>query len=43
MSNRLAVFNQGRIEQVGSPADVYEHPATTFVAGFVGHVEPSDR
>ena len=36
MSNRLAVFNQGRIEQVGSPADVYEHPATTFVAGFVG-------
>jgi putative spermidine/putrescine transport system ATP-binding protein len=36
MSNRLAVFNQGRIEQVGSPADVYEHPSTTFVAGFVG-------
>ncbi len=36
MSNRLAVFNQGRIEQGGSPADVYEHPATTFVAGFVG-------
>lgn len=36
MSNRLAVFNQGRIEQIGSPADVYEHPATTFVAGFVG-------
>lgn len=36
MSDRLAVFNHGRIEQVGSPADVYEHPATTFVAGFVG-------
>ena len=36
MSNRLAVFNQGRVEQVGTPADVYEHPATTFVAGFVG-------
>ncbi len=36
MSNRLAVFNSGRIEQIGSPADVYEHPATTFVAGFVG-------
>ena len=36
MSNRLAVFNAGRIEQVGTPADVYEHPATTFVAGFVG-------
>ena len=36
MSNRLAVFNRGTIEQVGTPADVYEHPATTFVAGFVG-------
>jgi putative spermidine/putrescine transport system ATP-binding protein len=36
MSDRLAVFNQGRIEQLGSPADVYEHPATRFVAGFVG-------
>lgn len=36
MSDRLAVFNLGRIEQVGPPADVYEHPATTFVAGFVG-------
>jgi putative spermidine/putrescine transport system ATP-binding protein len=36
MSNRLAVFNNGRIEQVGTPADVYEHPTSTFVAGFVG-------
>ncbi|HUR16736.1 MAG TPA: ABC transporter ATP-binding protein [Candidatus Limnocylindrales bacterium] len=36
MSDRMAVFNQGRIEQVGSPADVYEKPTTTFVAGFVG-------
>ena len=36
MSDRLAVFNKGRIEQVGTPADVYEHPATRFVAGFVG-------
>jgi putative spermidine/putrescine transport system ATP-binding protein len=36
MSDRLAVFNAGRIEQLGSPADVYERPATTFVAGFVG-------
>ncbi len=36
MSNRIAVFNLGRIEQIGTPADVYEHPATTFVAGFVG-------
>ena len=36
MSDRLAVFNRGRIEQVGTPADVYERPATRFVAGFVG-------
>ena len=36
MSDRLAVFNQGKIEQIGSPADVYEHPMTPFVAGFVG-------
>jgi putative spermidine/putrescine transport system ATP-binding protein len=36
MSDRVAVFNKGRIEQIGSPADVYEHPATAFVAGFVG-------
>jgi putative spermidine/putrescine transport system ATP-binding protein len=36
MSDRIAVFNQGKIEQVGSPAEIYEHPATPFVAGFVG-------
>ena len=36
MSDRVAVFNNGRIEQVGSPRDVYERPATAFVAGFVG-------
>ena len=36
MSDRIAVFNRGRIEQVGTPADVYERPATAFVAGFVG-------
>src|SRR5438270_3458050 len=36
MSDRLAVMNQGRVEQVGSPAGVYERPATSFVAGFVG-------
>jgi putative spermidine/putrescine transport system ATP-binding protein len=36
MSDRLAVFNEGRIEQIGTPAEVYEHPATEFVAGFVG-------
>jgi putative spermidine/putrescine transport system ATP-binding protein len=36
MSDRLAVFNDGRIEQLGTPAEVYEHPETEFVAGFVG-------
>ncbi|MGH2374492.1 MAG: ABC transporter ATP-binding protein [bacterium] len=36
MSDRLAVMNNGRIEQVGAPAEVYENPATDFVAGFVG-------
>jgi len=36
MSDRMAIFNHGRIEQVGTPADVYERPATSFVAGFVG-------
>src|SRR3989442_13872517 len=36
MSDRLAVFNGGRIEQIGAPADVYERPRTPFVAGFVG-------
>ncbi|NUQ97140.1 MAG: ABC transporter ATP-binding protein, partial [Streptomyces sp.] len=36
MSDRVAVFNAGRIEQVGTPAEVYERPATAFVAGFVG-------
>jgi putative spermidine/putrescine transport system ATP-binding protein len=36
MSDRLAVFNDGRIEQVGTPAAVYERPENAFVAGFVG-------
>jgi putative spermidine/putrescine transport system ATP-binding protein len=36
MSDRLAVFNHGRIEQIGVPAEVYERPANEFVAGFVG-------
>jgi len=36
MSDRIAVFNEGRIEQVASPAELYEHPASEFVAGFVG-------
>jgi putative spermidine/putrescine transport system ATP-binding protein len=36
MSDRIAVMNDGRIEQVGTPADVYERPDSAFVAGFVG-------
>ncbi|HET7899685.1 MAG TPA: ABC transporter ATP-binding protein [Candidatus Nanopelagicales bacterium] len=36
MSDRIAVFNAGRIEQVGNASEVYEHPASEFVAGFVG-------
>ncbi len=36
MSDRIAVFNHGLVEQIGSPADVYERPRTAFVAGFVG-------
>src|SRR3954466_9725855 len=36
MSDRVAVFNEGRIVQVAPPAELYEHPATAFVAGFVG-------
>jgi putative spermidine/putrescine transport system ATP-binding protein len=36
MSDRIAVFDQGRITQVGTPEEVYERPASAFVAGFVG-------
>jgi putative spermidine/putrescine transport system ATP-binding protein len=36
MSDRIAVFNGGRIEQLAAPAELYEHPASAFVAGFVG-------
>ena len=36
MSDRIAVFNEGKIEQIGTPAEMYEHPATQFVAGFIG-------
>jgi len=43
MSDRIAVFNEGRIEQLGTPAEVYEHPATEFVAGFVGISNVLDR
>jgi putative spermidine/putrescine transport system ATP-binding protein len=36
MSDRIAVFNLGRIEQIGAPVDLYEKPGTAFVAGFLG-------
>jgi spermidine/putrescine transport system ATP-binding protein len=36
MSDRIAVMHRGRVEQVGDPEDVYERPATAFVAGFIG-------
>ena len=36
MSDRIAVFNQGRVEQVGTPREIYERPSTAFVASFVG-------
>jgi spermidine/putrescine transport system ATP-binding protein len=36
MSDRIAVMNQGSIEQIGDPEEVYDRPSTTFVAGFIG-------
>jgi putative spermidine/putrescine transport system ATP-binding protein len=43
MSDRLAVFNHGRIEQLGAPAEVYERPDSAFVAGFVGTSNELER
>jgi len=43
MSDRLAVFNEGRIEQLGAPAEVYERPRSAFVAGFVGTSNELER
>jgi len=36
MSSRIVVMRDGRVEQIGTPEEVYEHPATLFVAGFIG-------
>ena len=36
MANRIVVLNQGRVEQVGSPMELYQNPASLFVAGFIG-------
>ena len=38
MSDRIAIFNQGKIEQLGTPKEIYEHPATPFVSEFVGKI-----
>lgn len=42
MSDRIAVMNHGVVEQIGAPADIYERPATTFVADFVGVLNSVD-
>lgn len=42
MSDRIAIINQGRIEQLASPKDIYEHPKTRFVAGFIGETNLLD-
>src|SRR3954463_4931292 len=36
MSDRIVVMNEGRVEQIGTPEDIYDHPRTVFVAGFIG-------
>ncbi|MEG0542366.1 MAG: TOBE domain-containing protein, partial [Angelakisella sp.] len=36
MSDRIVVMNEGRFEQIGTPAEIYDHPRTAFVAGFIG-------
>jgi len=38
VADEIVVMNQGKVEQVGSPADIYDHPATPFVMGFIGEV-----
>jgi putative spermidine/putrescine transport system ATP-binding protein len=42
ISDRIAVMNQGRLEQLGTPREVYERPATRFVAGFIGRANLFD-
>jgi len=38
MSDRIVVMNKGRIEQIGTPTEIYERPETLFVAGFIGYI-----
>jgi spermidine/putrescine transport system ATP-binding protein len=42
MSDRIAVMNRGRVEQVGGPREIYEQPATAFVADFIGSLNALD-
>lgn len=42
MADRIAVMNRGRLEQVGTPAELYERPANPFVAGFIGETNLLD-
>src|SRR5437660_3864673 len=42
MSDRIAVMNDGRVEQIGSPRQIYEHPETAFVADFIGSLNALD-
>ncbi len=42
MSDRIAVFNRGKIEQIGTPSQIYDHPATQFVAEFIGETNLID-
>ncbi|MBS9719608.1 ABC transporter ATP-binding protein [Tianweitania sp. BSSL-BM11] len=42
MSDRIAVFNKGRIEQIGTPNEIYDHPTTRFVADFIGETNLLD-
>ncbi len=43
MSDRIAVMNEGRIEQVGTPGDIYDRPRTRFVADFIGDINLIDQ
>ena len=43
MSDRIAVMNHGRLEQLDTPAELYHHPRTAFVAGFIGQAKPARR
>src|SRR5436190_389674 len=42
MSDRIAVMNRGRVEQIGSPREIYEHPQTALVADFIGSLNALD-